>query len=422
MSARRAAVSKARTQAEARRLNPMVEFVWQGRDKRGVVMKGEQLAKNANLLRAELRKQGITPTTVKPKPKPLFGGATKKISARDIAIFSRQLATMMKSGVPIVMALEIIAGGQKNPAMKKMVNSIKGDIEGGASIYEALSQYPVQFDELYRNLVRAGESSGVLETVLETIATYKENIESVKGKIKKALFYPASIIAVAILVCGVLLTYVVPVFKETFSSFGADLPAFTALVFSLSDYLVKWWWLFAILTAIGAGVFLFFYKRSPALKHTLDRMLLKIPVIGKVLHDSSIARFARTLAVTFKAGVPLVEAMDNVAGATGNTVYERAVHKMKDDIAVGYPVNVAMKQVDLFPHMVVQMTAIGEEAGALDTMLIKVAEFYEEEVNNAVDAISSLIEPFVMVIIGGLVGSIVVAMYLPIFKIAMTVM
>jgi len=422
MSARRAAVSKARTQAEARRLNPMVEFVWQGRDKRGVVMKGEQLAKNANLLRAELRKQGITPTTVKPKPKPLFGGATKKISARDIAIFSRQLATMMKSGVPIVMALEIIAGGQKNPAMKKMVNSIKGDIEGGASIYEALSQYPVQFDELYRNLVRAGESSGVLETVLETIATYKENIESVKGKIKKALFYPASIIAVAILVCGILLTYVVPVFKETFTSFGADLPAFTALVFSLSDYLVKWWWLFAILTAIGIGAFVFFYKRSPALKHTMDRLLLKIPVIGMVLHNSSIARFARTLAVTFKAGVPLVEAMDNVAGATGNTVYERAVRKMKDDVAVGYPVNVAMKQVDLFPHMVVQMTAIGEEAGALDTMLIKVAEFYEEEVNNAVDAISSLIEPFVMVIIGGLVGSIVVAMYLPIFKIAMTVM
>ena len=422
MSARRAAISKARTQAEARRLNPMVEFVWQGRDKRGVVMKGEQLAKNANLLRAELRKQGITPTAVKPKAKPLFGGSAKKISARDIAMFSRQLATMMKSGVPIVMALEIIAGGQKNPTMKKMVNNLKSDIEGGASIYEALSQYPVQFDELYRNLVRAGETSGVLETVLETIATYKENMESVKGKIKKALFYPASIIAVAILVCGVLLTYVVPVFKETFTSFGADLPAFTALVFGLSDYLVKWWWLFAILTAIGVGVFLFFYKRSPALKHTMDRLMLKIPVIGKVLHDSSIARFARTLAVTFKAGVPLVEAMDNVAGATGNTVYERAVRKMKDDVAVGYPVNVAMKQVNLFPHMVVQMTAIGEEAGALDTMLMKVAEFYEEEVNNAVDAISSLIEPFVMVIIGGLVGSIVVAMYLPIFKIAMTVM
>lgn len=422
MSARRAAISKARTQAEARRLNPMVEFVWQGKDKRGVVMKGEQLAKNANLLRAELRKQGITPTVVKAKGKPLFGGSGSKIKPKDIAIFSRQLATMMKSGVPLVMALEIIGSGQKNPAMKKMVNGVKGDIEGGASIYEALSEYPVQFDELYRNLVRAGESSGVLETVLDTIATYKENIESIKGKIKKALFYPIAIIAVAILICAVLLIYVVPVFKETFQSYGADLPAFTELVFGLSDYLVRWWWLFGIVVAVALTVFMFFYKRSPALKHFIDRMMLKIPVIGQVLHNSSIARFSRTLALTFRAGVPLVEALDNVAGATGNMVYEQAVHRMKNDVAVGYPVNVAMKQVNLFPHMVVQMTAIGEEAGALDAMLYKVAEFYEEEVNNAVDAISSLIEPFIMVIIGGLVGSIVIAMYLPIFKIAMTVM
>ena len=418
MAARRAAVSK----VGARRLNPLEEFVWQGRDKRGKVMKGEQMAKNANLLRAELRKQGITPTVVKPKPKPLFGGGAKKISARDIAVFSRQLATMMKSGVPIVMALEIIGGGSKNPAMKKMVGSLRNDIEGGASIYEAMTKFPVQFDELYRNLVRAGESSGVLETVLETIATYKENIESIKGKIKKALFYPAAVIAVAILVSAVLMIYVVPIFKETFSSFGADLPAFTKLVFGISDIIVKWFWLIGILIAAAIGGFIYAYKRSDALKHTVDRMMLKLPVIGKVLHESSIARFARTLAVTFKAGVPLVEALDSVAGATGNRVYESAVMKMKDDVAVGYPVNVAMKQVNLFPHMVVQMTAIGEEAGALDTMLFKVAEFYEEEVNNTVDALSSLIEPMVMVIIGGLVGSIVVAMYLPIFKIAMTVM
>ncbi len=422
MAAHRAAVSKAKSQAESRRLNPMEEFVWQGRDKRGVVMKGEQLAKNANLLRAELRKQGITPTVVKPKPKLLFGGGAKKISARDIATFSRQLATMMKSGVPIVMALEIIGGGNKNPAMKKMVNGLRNDIEGGASIYEALSKYPVQFDELYRNLVRAGEASGVLETVLETIASYKENIESIKGKIKKALFYPATVIAVAILVCAVLMIYVVPIFKETFQDFGADLPAFTALVFGISDVIVKWFWLIGIVLAIAVGAFIFFFKRSDKLRHFLDRMLLKIPVIGKVLHESSIARFARTLAVTFKAGVPLVEALDSVAGATGNTVYEKAVLHMKNDVAVGYPVNVAMKQVNLFPHMVVQMTAIGEEAGALDTMLLKVAEFYEEEVSNTVDALSSLIEPMVMVIIGGLVGSIVIAMYLPIFKIAMTVM
>ena len=420
MSARRAAINKARSQAEARRLNPLMEFVWQGRDKRGKVMKGEQMAKSANLLRAELRKQGITPTVVKPKPKPLFGGATKRIKPQDIAMFSRQLATMMKSGVPIVNSMEIIAGGQKNPAMKKMVENIKVDIEGGSSIYEALSQYPVQFDELYRNLVRAGEQSGVLETVLETIATYKENIESIKGKIKKALFYPAAVIAVAIIVCAVLLIYVVPVFKETFSSFGADLPAFTSLVFGLSEYMVDWWWAIALAGFIGFGAFMYVYKRSTKLQHFIDRNMLKLPVVGKLLHESSIARFARTLAVTFKAGVPLVEALGSVAGATGNAVYEQAVLKMQEDVAVGYPVNVAMKQVGVFPEMVVQMTAIGEEAGAPDTMLFKVAEFYEEQVNNTVDALSSLIEPMVMVVIGTLVGAIVIAMYLPIFKIAMT--
>lgn len=418
MSARRAAVSKAREKADSRRLNPLVEFVWQGRDKRGTTMKGEQSAKNANMLRAELRKRGITPTVVKPKPKPLFGGSAKKISARDIAIFSRQLATMMKSGVPIVMALEIIASGSKNPTMKKMVNNLKMDIEGGASIYEAMSQYPVQFDDLYRNLVRAGETSGVLETVLETIANYKENTESIKGKIKKALFYPATVIAVAIIVCAILMIFVVPVFKQTFSEFGTDLPAFTSLVFGISDQFVKWWWLIGIIAAAAVTAFLFIYKRSRPLRHFIDRMLLKLPVIGKVLNDSAVARFARTLAVTFKAGVPLVEALDNVSGATGSVVYEQAVLRMKDDVAVGYPVNVAMKQVNVFPHMVVQMTAIGEEAGALDAMLFKVAEFYEEEVNNTVDALSSLIEPMVMVIIGTLVGSIVIAMYLPIFKVA----
>jgi len=400
----------------------MPTFVWEGTDKRGKKMKGEQQARNANLLRAELRKQGIQPGVVKTKPKPLFGGTGKTITAKDIAVFSRQLATMMKSGVPIVMALEIIGNGQKNPKMKNLVDDLRIELESGSSIYEAMSKHPVQFDELYRNLVRAGESSGALETVLDTIATYKENIETIKGKIKKALFYPVAIIGVAILVCGILMVYVVPIFKEQFASFGADLPAFTALVFGFSDILVTWWWLALIVALAAFTAFMYVYKRSPKLQHTVDRLMLKIPVIGQVLHNSAIARFARTLAVTFKAGVPLVEAMDSVAGATGSRVYTDAVYLMRDDVSVGYPLNVAMKQVNIFPHMVVQMTAIGEEAGALDTMLYKVAEFYEEEVNNAVDAISSLIEPFIMVIIGGMVGSIVIAMYLPIFKIAMTVM
>jgi len=396
-------------------------FVWEGTDKRGKVMKGEQQARNANMLRAELRKQGIQPRVVKTKPKDLFGSAGARVTPKDIAVFSRQLATMMKSGVPIVMSLEIIGNGQKNPRMKKLVDELRLDIEGGSSIYESMSKHPVQFDELYRNLVRAGESSGALETVLDTIATYKENIESIKGKIKKALFYPAMIIAVAILVCGILMVFVVPVFKESFASYGADLPAFTNLVFGISAVMVKWWWLW-LMTGLAAGAaFIMVYKRSPKLQHFIDKMVLKIPVIGQVMHNSAIARFARTLAVTFKAGVPLVEALDSVAGATGNMVYTEAVREIRDDVSVGYPVNVAMKQVNLFPHMVVQMTAIGEEAGALDTMLYKVAEFYEEEVDNAVDAISSLIEPFVMVIIGTMVGAIVIAMYLPIFKLAMTV-
>ncbi len=397
-------------------------FVWKGTDKRGVVMKGEQTGKSLNLVKAELRKQGITPTDVKVKRKSMFGGKTgKPIKPLDIAIFSRMWATMMKSGVPIVQALEIIGSGQKNPRMAAMVNQIRDDISGGNSLYDSLSKHPVQFNELYRNLVRAGESAGVLETVLETIASYQENIEAIKGKIKKALFYPAMIIVVAILVSAVLLIFVVPQFEEVFKGFGAELPAFTKLIVAASKFLVAWWWLM-LLVAVGALVgFIFAYKRSIPLQHAIDRLSLRIPIIGKILNDSAVARFARTLAVTFAAGVPLVEALDSVAGATGNSVYTQAVLRIRDDVAVGYNVNTAMKQTNLFPHMVVQMTAIGEEAGALDTMLFKVAEFYEQEVNNAVDALASLIEPFVMVIIGVLVGSMVIGMYLPIFKLASVV-
>ncbi|PTA71715.1 MULTISPECIES: type II secretion system F family protein [unclassified Stenotrophomonas] len=418
MSVSRSAIKKEPVARATMELQP---FVWEGTDKRGIKMKGEQLAKNANLLRAELRKQGINPGQVKPKPKPLFGAAGKPVTAKDIAFFSRQMATMMKSGVPIVSALEIIGSGHKNPRMKKMVDGIRADIEGGSSLYEAISRHPVQFDELYRNLVRAGESAGVLETVLDTIASYKENIEALKGKIKKALFYPAMVLVVAFLVSTVLLVWVVPQFEEVFQSFGADLPAFTQMVVNLSRFMVSWWWLIAIVV-IGAVVAIAMtYRRSEKMQHTVDRLVLKVPVIGQIMHNSAIARFARTTAVTFKAGVPLVEALGIVAGATGNKVYGDAVLRMRDDVSVGYPVNMAMKQLNLFPHMVIQMTGIGEEAGALDAMLFKVAEYYEQEVNNAVDALSSLLEPMIMVFIGTIVGGLVIAMYLPIFKLGAVV-
>jgi type IV pilus assembly protein PilC len=417
MAVTRSAVKKAPAPV---RENPLNLFVWEGTDKRGIKMKGEQSSKNANFLRAELRKQGITPTVVKVKPKPLFGAAGKPVSPKEIAFFSRQLATMMKSGVPIVGALEIIEGGQKNVRMKKMVESIRYDIESGSSLSEAISKHPVQFDELYRNLVRAGESAGVLETVLDTIASYKENLEALKGKIKKALFYPAVVIAVALLVSAILLIFVVPQFEAVFKQFGADLPAFTKVIVGASRFMVSNWYI--VFGAIFATIFafIFFKKRSLAFQHFLDRVILKIPVIGQIMHNSAIARFSRTLAVTFKAGVPLVEALDTVAGSTGNTVYEKAVFRVRDDVSVGYPLNMSMKQVNLFPHMVIQMTAIGEEAGALDAMLFKVAEYYEQEVNNAVDALSSLIEPFIMIFIGGIIGAMVIGMYLPIFKLAAT--
>jgi len=418
MSVSRSAIKKEPVARSTMELQP---FVWEGTDKRGVKMKGEQLAKNANLLRAELRRQGINPGQVKVKPKPLFGAAGSAVGPKDISFFSRQMATMMKSGVPIVSALEIIGSGHKNPRMKKLVDNIRTDIEGGSSLYEAISKHPVQFDELYRNLVRAGEGAGVLETVLDTVATYKENIEALKGKIKKALFYPAMVVVVAMLVSAIMLVFVVPQFEEVFRGFGADLPAFTQLIVNLSRFMVSWWWVIAIVVIGSVVGAVMAYKRSPKMQHTMDRLILKVPVIGQIMHNSAIARFARTTAVTFKAGVPLVEALGIVAGATGNKVYEESVLRMRDDVSVGYPVNMAMKQTNLFPHMVIQMTGIGEEAGALDTMLFKVAEYYEQEVNNAVDALSSLLEPMIMVFIGVVVGGMVIGMYLPIFKLGAVV-
>ena len=403
------------------RTNVMEQFTWEGTDKRGVRMKGETTAKNANLLRAELRKQGINPTSVRTKAKPLFGKAGKSITAQDISVFSRQIATMLQAGVPMVQSFEILASGQKNPRMRDMLIDIRDNIAGGSSLSEAMARHPVQFDLLYRNLTRAGEGAGVLDTVLDTVATYKERTEALKGKIKKALFYPAAVIAVALLVSGVLLIYVVPQFERVIEGFGAELPAFTQMLVNASRFLTAWWWLVLLIVVGTVFTFLAIYKRSPALERNVDRLMLKLPVIGQILHQSAIARFARTLALTFKAGVPLVEALDTVAGATGSIVYNDAVQRIRSDVAVGYQLNVAMKQVNLFPHMVVQMTAIGEEAGALDTMLLKVAEFYEQEVNNSVDALASLIEPFIMVVIGVLVGGMVIGMYLPIFKLAATV-
>lgn len=396
-------------------------FVWQGKDKRGAVLKGETQGKSEALVRAALRQQGLSGVNVRKKPKPLFGSAGRTVKARDIAFFSRQIATMMKAGVPLVQSLEILSNGQKNPKFKKLIETVKIDVESGSALNEALAKHPVQFDELYVSLVKAGESAGVLDTILATIADYKERMESIKSKVKKALFYPAMIMVVAIVVTAILLIYVIPQFQESFRNFGAELPGFTLMIIGISEWMQRYGFMMFVVF-VGAIVGLVAAKkRSRNVSRTIDRILLKIPVIGPILHKGSIARFARTLAITFKAGVPLVEALDSVAGATGNIIYADATQRIRQDVAVGHALNLAMSQSSLFPHMVIQMTAIGEEAGALDTMMIKVAEFYEEEVNNAVDTLSSTLEPLIMVVIGFLVGSMVIAMYLPIFKLAATI-
>ena len=393
-------------------------FIWEGRDKRGVKLKGQQVATNSNLVRAELRRQGINPIRVKKKPKPLFGGAGSRITPKEIAVFSRQLATMLKSGVPLVTSFQIIAGGTKNPRMRVMVEKIRAEVEGGGSLFEALSAHPVQFDELYTNLIKAGESAGVLDTILDEIASYKERIESIKGKIKKALYYPIAVIGVAIMVSAILLIYVIPQFEGIFESFGASLPAFTQAIIDASRWL-RANGLYALAIIIAAiTAFIMVKKRSKPFAHWIDRVSLKIPIIGDILEKSAIARFCRTLAITFAAGVPLVDALQIVAGATGNAVFNSASARIREDVAVGHQLQLAMQQTSVFPNLVIQMAAIGEESGSLDEMLIKVAEAYEEEVNNAVDALSSLLEPLIIVFIGCIVGTMVIAMYLPIFKMA----
>jgi type IV pilus assembly protein PilC len=407
--------------AQRAEISKMTMYDWVALDKRGKRMKGEMSAKNASLVKAELRRQGMNPQTVRERGKPLFGATGSAVKPRDVAIFSRQIATMMASGVPMVQSFEIIADGQKNIRFKNILTDVKQGIEGGSALHEALAKYPVQFDELYRNLVHAGESAGVLDTVLDTVATYKERTESMKAKVKKALFYPMMVLVVALLVSMIMLLFVVPVFAQTFKDAGAELPAPTQFVVSASEFMKAYWWVVVGGIVGGVVALVMAKKRSVKFAHFLDRVMLKLPVIGNILRQSALARFARTLGVTFRAGVPLVEALDAVAGATGSVVYGDAVKLMREDISVGHQLQLSMRQTGLFPNMMVQMVGIGEESGALDHMLFKVAEFYEEEVNNAVDTLSSLLEPLIMVILGVLVGGMVISLYLPIFKLAGTV-
>ena len=396
-------------------------FVWEGADRKGKRLKGESRAANIALVRADLRRQGINPLKIR-KKSAILGKRGKKIRPGDIAVFSRQLATMMSSGVPLVQAFDIVGRGHDNPSMQDLILSIKTDVEGGTALAEALKKHPFYFDDLFCNLVHAGEQAGVLEELLHKIATYKEKTESLKGKIKKAMFYPAAVIIVAFLVTAIIMIFVIPQFQELFSSFGSDLPAFTQVVVAMSEWMQSWWW--ALLIGIIGGVFAFgnIWKRSRKFRHAVDKILLKTPIIGVIVNKAAIARFARTLGTMFAAGVPLVEALESVAGATGNVVYGDAVLRMREDVATGQSLQLTMKQQELFPHMVIQMVAIGEEAGSIDSMLAKVADFYEEEVDNAVDALSSLLEPLIMVILGTLIGGLVIAMYLPIFQMGSAVM
>jgi type IV pilus assembly protein PilC len=391
-------------------------FTWEGTDRKGKKIKGESRAANPSMVKADLRRQGINPLKVRKKSALFSSTKKKKIIPKDIAVFSRQLATMMSAGVPLVQSFEIIGRGHENPSMQQLILAIKGDIESGTTLANALGRHPLYFDELVCNLVAAGEQAGILETLLDKIATYKEKTEALKSKIKKALFYPTAVVIVAFIVTAILLIFVVPQFESLFKGFGADLPAFTQMVLNLSEWMQSYWW--AVFLGAGGGAYGFNQarKRSPKFAHALDRVTLKIPVIGEILTKAIIARYARTLSTMFAAGVPLVEAMDSVAGAAGNAVYSDAILRMRDNVATGQQLQLSMNQTGLFPNMVVQMVAIGEESGSLDAMLGKVADFYEQEVDDAVDGLSSLLEPLIMAVLGVLVGGLIVAMYLPIFK------
>jgi type IV pilus assembly protein PilC len=396
-----------------------IPYSWEGKDRKGNKVRGRLLAKNENEVRADLRRQSIVPVKIKKQTNLFRSGGS--VSALDIALFSRQLATMLAAGIPLVQAFEIVGVGHEKPAMQKLILDIKLNIEGGSSLHESLAKHPLYFDDLYVNLVEAGEQAGALESLLDKVATYKEKTEALKKKIKKALFYPAAVLAVAVIVTLILLLFVIPQFEALFKGFGADLPAFTRMVIEMSRFVQHQGWWMGIIFGAGVFTFVYFKKRSRAMQHVLDRMMLKLPIVGPILVKAAIARYARTLATMFSAGVPLVEAMESVAGATGNIVYEQAVMRMRDEVATGQRLQRAMENTGLFPNMVVQMIAVGEESGSLDEMASKVADFYELEVDTAVDALSSLLEPLIMAILGVLVGGLVIAMYLPIFKLGAVV-
>lgn len=405
----------------AEKSQKLESYIWEGRDRRGNKAKGELTGSNLALVKAQLRKQGIIPDKVKRKPKPLFGGGSKKITPFDIAMLTRQLATMMKAGVPLVQSFDIVADGLENKGLQDLVMAIRNDISSGTSFAASLRKHPKHFDELYCNLVDSGEKAGALEQMLDRIAVYLEKTEILKKKVKKAMTYPIAVIVVAIVVTAILLVKVVPQFEALFKGFGADLPVFTQLVVNLSEWMQQWW--FVVLLGIVGAIFTFreAKRRSQKFSDLVDKYVLKLPIVGEILDKSAVAKFGRVLSTTFAAGVPLVDALDSVAGATGNAVYRDAIQRIKNDVSSGTQLQASMRQQDIFPVMAVQLTAIGEESGNLDEMLGKVAEHYESVVDDMVDNLTALMEPMIMAVLGVLVGGLIIAMYLPIFQMGQVV-
>lgn len=403
--------------AISKKASPGFIWEWEGKDRTGKVMRGELRAESETVAKTQLRRQGINVIKIKRRR----SGFGKKITDKDITLFTRQLSTMMRAGVPLLQAFDIAAKGHSNPAVTRMLLEVRADVETGLSLAEAFRKRPLYFDKLFCNIIAAGETGGVLDALLDKLATYKEKVMAIKAKIKSALIYPSAIVATAFVITAVIMIYVIPAFKDLFSSFGANLPAPTLFVIWLSDQFVHYWWL--IFGTIFGGLFSFFYafKRTPKMQEQFDRVLLRLPVVGDIIRKATIARWARTLSTLFAAGVPLVEALDSVGGASGNQVYADATRRIQSDVNTGSSLSYSMQRTDLFPNMVLQMTSIGEESGSLDQMLDKVADFYEEEVDNAVASLSSLLEPAIMVILGGLIGGLVIAMYLPIFKMGQVV-